>query len=567
MTDTSNMTPEYVLRQFLEATQEGFWHIDVQGLTIDVNPAMCEILARERQDILGRSIYDFVDETNYRIFQHQLDLRKRGVVGPYEIELQRADGSNVPCINNATPVYDDNGAKVSSIGLWTEITEFKNTHADLVETSRAALKTAAEAKLAQATLEQRVKERTLDLERANEALRVSQEQYRSLIELSPDAVFVHVDRKIVFANPTMVELMEADSVDQLIGLEALDVMHPDFHERVQIMRVSVARTGKLADFEEMQYRSLKGNTIEVDSSASLTTWGGEKAYLVVARDITYRKRMERQLIQSQKLEAVGQLTGGVAHDFNNLLAVIVSSTEFLADEVGDDHNMVLAVGRAAARGSELTQRLLMFSRQQVLEPKSVDLAALVAGLHDLLDRTLGEIIEVEVAVDDGLWRAMADPGQLENGLLNLAINARDAMPDGGKLSIECMNEVLDEARAAQEADVPAGQYAVLAVTDSGSGMSEEVRARAFEPFFTTKDVGKGSGLGLSMIYGFAKESGGFVTIDSAQTAGTTVKLYLPRGGDEPSARTAAADLSAPHGSGSPHGSGERVLATRDTLSA
>lgn len=566
MTDTSNMTPEYILRQFLGATQESFWHIDVEGLTIDVNPAMCEILGRERQEILGRSIYEFVDEANFRIFQHQLDLRKRGVVGPYEIELQRADGSNVPCINNATPVYDDNGVRDSSIGLWTEITEFKNTHADLVETSRAALKTAAEAKLAQATLEQRVKERTLELERANEALSLSQKQYRSLIEQSPDAVFVHVDRKIVFANPTMVELMEADSVDQMIGLEALDVIHPDAQERVQIMRVSVARTGKLADFEEMQYRSLKGNTIEVDSSASLTTWGGEKAYLVVARDITYRKRMERQLMQSQKLEAVGQLTGGVAHDFNNLLSVILSSTEFLADEVGDDHKMVLAVRRAAARGAELTQRLLMFSRQQVLEPKSVDLAALVAGLHDLLDRTLGETIEVEVAVDDGLWRAMADPGQLENALLNLAINARDAMPEGGKLKIECMNAVLDEARAAQDADVSAGQYAVLAVTDSGSGISEEVRARAFEPFFTTKDVGKGSGLGLSMIYGFAKESGGFVTIDSAPAAGTTVKLYLPRGENEFPAQTAAADLSSPLDSGFPHGSGERVPAIGDTLS-
>jgi len=567
MTDTSTMTPEHILRQFLGATQEGFWHIDVDGLTIDVNPAMCEILGRERQDIFGRSIYDFVDETNVRIFQDQLELRKRGVVGPYEIELQRPDGSNVPCINNATPVYDQNGIRISSIGLWTEISDLKNTHTSLIETSRAAQKMVAEAKLAQAMLEQRVRERTLELEQANEALRMSQEQYRSLIELSPDAVLVHVDRKIVYANPTMAELMEADSVDQLIGMEALDVIHPDLHERVQIMRVSIARTGKLADFEDLRYRSLKGNTIEVDSSASLITWGGETAYLVVARDITYRKRMERQLIRSQKLEAVGQLTGGVAHDFNNLLAVVQSSTEFLADEVGDDHKMVLAIMRAAARGAELTQRLLMFSRQQILEPKSVDLAALVAGLHELLDRTLGETIEVEVVVEDGLWRAMADPGQLENGLLNLAINARDAMPEGGKLTIECMNVVLDEARAAQDADISAGQYVVLAVTDAGIGMSDEAQARAFEPFFTTKDVGKGSGLGLSMVYGFARESGGHVIIDSGPAAGTTVKLYLPRGGDEPSTQTAAADLSSPRVSGSTHGSGERVPGIEDTLLA
>ena len=408
---------------------------------------------------------------------------------------------------------------------------------------------AAEAKLAQMTLEQRVNGRTLELERANEALRTSQEQYRLLTELSPDAVFVHVDGKIVFANPTMVELMEAASEDQLIGIDALDVMHPDFHEHIKRTRADISRTDKRTEFQDLRYKTLRGNTVDVDASASTTTWAGQKAFLVVARDITDRKRMERQLIQSQKLEAVGQLTGGVAHDFNNLLAVIQGNAELLADDVGRDNKLARAIVRAAERGTELTQRLLVFSRRQTLQPKSVDLKTLFAGLHDLLDRTLGETIEVEMLAEDGLWHAMADPGQLESGLLNLAISARDAMPKGGKLTIECRNATLDESDTSKNADAAAGQYVVVAVSDSGIGMSREVRTRVFEPFFTTKDVGKGSGLGLSMIYGFAKESGGHVTVESEPNVGTTVKVYLPRGEGASSTRAVPATPTLPHGLG------------------
>ena len=556
MAVNSTITPEYVLRQFLDATQEGFWHIDVDGVTIDVNPAMCDILGRDRQEIVGHSIYDFVDQANSNVFVHQLKLRKRGIVGPYEIALQRPDGSNVPCINNATPVYDENGVRVSSIGLWTEITELKNTHTSLIETSRAAQKNAAEAKLAQATLEKRVSNRTLELERANEALRTSQEQYRLLTELSPDAVFVHVGGKIVFANPTMVELMAAGSEERLIGMNAFDVIHPDSREHIRKRRIEVSRTGKL-DFEGLRYRSIEGRAIDVDASASLTTWSGQEGVLIVARDITERKHMEQRLIQAQKMEAVGQLTGGVAHDFNNLLAVILGNTEYLADEVGRDHKMVQSVMHAAKRGAELTQRLLAFSRQQPLRPEPVDLAELIGGLRDMLDRTLGETIDIEIVADGRLWQAMVDVGQVENALLNLAINARDAMPEGGKLTLECENVSLDGADAAIPDEVLAGQYVVLAVTDTGAGMSAEAQSRAFEPFFTTKEVGKGSGLGLSMVYGFAKQSGGHAAIESEPGVGTTVKLYLPRVEGAPVAERPETTTA------SPSGAGERVLVIED----
>ena len=228
------------------------------------------------------------------------------------------------------------------------------------------------------------------------------------------------------------------------------------------------------------------------------------------------------------MEAVGQLTGGVAHDFNNLLAVIMGNMELLEEELNLETPALKAVLRAVERGSELTQRLLAYSRQQTLMPQKVDLAALVSGMTDLLTRTLGATVEIEIIEAPDLWLVSADPGQVENAILNLALNARDAVPDGGKLTIECRNEIFDAAYLATNPEAIAGEYACLSVTDNGVGMSEEVQSRAFEPFFTTKEVGEGSGLGLSMVYGFATQSGGHVAIYSEEGVGTTVKLNLPR---------------------------------------
>ena len=247
-------------------------------------------------------------------------------------------------------------------------------------------------------------------------------------------------------------------------------------------------------------------------------------------DITDRLRLEEQLLQAQKMEMVGQLTGGVAHDFNNLLAIIQGNAEFLANAggVGDEH--LEPILRATERGAELTQRLLSFSRTQALQTRPIELGALVSEMSSLLTRTLGETIEIEHRADPGLWHALADSGQLQNALLNLTLNARDAMPSGGVLTIECSNVQLDEAFAAAHPDLSPGDYVVMVVSDTGQGMTTEVQTRAFEPFFSTKGVGEGSGLGLSMVYGFTKQSGGTVTISSERGRGTTVKLYLPRAG-------------------------------------
>jgi len=255
--------------------------------------------------------------------------------------------------------------------------------------------------------------------------------------------------------------------------------------------------------------------------------------------IDQREKAEEALRQSQKMEAIGQLTGGVAHDFNNLLQIILGNLDRLRrrHKPGDDSKRteaaflrtVDAAIQGAQRAAQLTQRMLAFSRRQPLAPKPIDVNRLVQGMSDMLSRTLGETIQLEPVLSGGLWRALADENQLENALLNLAVNARDAMPNGGKLTIEAANVALDEAYAAAEQDnVRPGQYVMIAVSDTGTGMPPHVLAKVFEPFFTTKDIGMGTGLGLSMVFGFVKQSDGHVKIYSEPGEGTTVKIYLPR---------------------------------------
>lgn len=251
------------------------------------------------------------------------------------------------------------------------------------------------------------------------------------------------------------------------------------------------------------------------------------------QEIERRAAAEQALLQAQKMDAIGQLTGGIAHDFNNMLTTIVGNLDLIVRRIGDDGDeklrrwSMLAL-RGADRAATLTQRLLAFSRRQPLAPKSIDVDLLVAGMSDLLNSTLGEGVAIETVRGGGLWRALADPNQLESAIVNLAINARDAMGGGGKLTIETANIYLDEAYAALHSEVVPGQFVLIAVSDSGSGMTPEVLAHVFEPFFTTKPVGSGTGLGLAQVYGFVKQSGGHVKIYSEVDQGTTVKIYLPR---------------------------------------
>lgn len=266
-------------------------------------------------------------------------------------------------------------------------------------------------------------------------------------------------------------------------------------------------------------------------------------------EVQARSRAEGQVRQMQKMEAVGQLTGGIAHDFNNMLSVVIGSLEMARRRLTNDperaDTCIANALEGAGRAAELTARLMAFSRQQALAPRPLDPNKLVGGMSELLRRTIGEQLKVESVLAGGIWRVNADPAQLESAILNLCVNARDAMPNGGNLTIETANTWLDEDYAAGHSEVAAGQYAVICVTDTGVGMTPEVADRAFEPFYTTKAVGAGTGLGLSQVFGFVKQSGGHIKIYSEVGTGTTVKIYLPRWAGEVTEEVSAPDRAAP----------------------
>ena len=263
--------------------------------------------------------------------------------------------------------------------------------------------------------------------------------------------------------------------------------------------------------------------------------GAFKGAVIVYRDITEMRETERQLRQAQKMDAVGQLTGGIAHDFNNMLTVITGTIDILSDAVASDPQLAeitRMIDQAAMRGTELTRHLLAFARKQPLQPRETEINTMLMETAKLLRPALGEKVEIESALEDDVWPALIDPGQLTTALLNLAINARDAMPDGGKLTLESGNVILDEAYARAHTEVTPGPYVMIAVSDTGAGIPAAIRDKVFEPFFTTKEVGKGTGLGLSMVYGFVKQSNGHIKIYSEEGHGTSIKLYLPPAGGQ-----------------------------------
>ena len=283
---------------------------------------------------------------------------------------------------------------------------------------------------------------------------------------------------------------------------------------------------------ELEVLAKDGRKLSFEVSTRLIYQGGKPVGVQgIARDLTQRKELEEQLRQAQKMEAVGRLAGGIAHDFNNLLAVLMGYSELMMQrlEPGDTlHKSAQEIGKAAERAATLTRQLLAFSRKQMLAPKVLDLNVVLSEMEDLLRRLIREDVTLRVAPDNGLWHIKADRGQLEQVILNLTLNARDAMPHGGRVTIETQNVELDAAYARRRPVVQAGSYVLLAVSDTGVGMDAETQAHIFEPFFTTKEKGKGTGLGLATVYGIVKQSGGYIWVYSEMGRGTTFKVYLPR---------------------------------------
>jgi PAS domain S-box-containing protein len=425
------------------------------------------------------------------------------------------------------------------------------------------------------------------VERLEAEARRSRDFLRQVIDNSVDPILAK-DREGLFilANRRAAELYQT-TIEAMIGRRAADFLPPHIAEVLEAADREVMTAGAPLVLEEVLPENGENRIFQI-SKAPLLDKGQIVGLIAVSHDITDRKAVENglrslseelearveqrtreteaanaQLRQLQKMEAVGQLTGGIAHDFNNMLAIVIGSLDLAHRRVTTDPVRALAcidnAQEGARRAATLTARLLAFSRQQPLEPEVLDPNKLVGGMSELLRRTIGEDIHIETVLAGGVWRTHADAGQLENALLNLCVNARDAMPDGGHLTIETSNAHLDDAYAATHTEVEAGQYVLLSVTDTGTGMPPEVVERAFDPFYTTKGPGRGTGLGLSQVFGFVKQSGGHIKVYSEPGQGTTVKLYLPRhSGADAVARLDLAPTDRPMGA-----SGEIILVAED----
>jgi PAS domain S-box-containing protein len=392
--------------------------------------------------------------------------------------------------------------------------------------------------------------------RAEQVIREADQRINTLMETVGDGVVLTDRHGRIRTFNLACERLFGYSADEMIGNSITSLLPPsrgDVLDAFFATGESPSAGDRIGSVGEATGLRKDGTLFPMDLSVGETVQEAESVFVAVFHDLTDRKRTEEQLVQAQKMETVGQLSGGIAHDFNNLLTVIIGNAEFLGDQLAAHPDLKALsddIGRAGQRGAELTQSLLAFSRRQTLKPVELDCNALVEAIHKLLRRTLREDIAIDTPLAPALHGAYADPAQLESAILNLALNAQDAMPDGGRLSITTANVVLDNNYQIHNQDVRSGNYVLIAVTDNGTGMTKDVLDRVFEPFFTTKEVGKGSGLGLSMVYGFVKQSNGHVSVYSEPGLGTTARLYLPAitdGAEAAAAPDEAVDADASRG--------------------
>tara|TARA_R110000824_G_scaffold118960_18_gene272509 strand:+ start:27623 stop:29911 length:2289 start_codon:yes stop_codon:yes gene_type:complete len=485
-----------LFRNIVDVVQQGIWIVSPDGTIIYANNALTSLLGYTAEESVGRSVLDFYPPEEAEISRKILDANLVGKLGSRELQMKRKDGSLIWVQVSGTQMLDEDGNTKLLIGVLVDLSDRKRIENSLRQ-NQAALETA------------------LDVN-------------SSIIESAFDIVCVADSTgRFVSVSHRSQEVL-GYMPDDLIGLPVRDFIPAEYDEE-RIKTVEELRAGKKKlEPLEFHFRAADGELVPVMASLS---WNNTyQLVFIILRDLRAQKELEARLRQSQRLEAIGQLTGGVAHDFNNLLTVILGNAEALADRLDDDQSSRLLAEMtrtAAERGADLTSRLLAFARRQALDPQACDVNALVTRMDGLMRRMLDDDIEIEFLAGENLLHALVDAPQLESAILNIAVNARDAMPDGGRLKIETNNLYLDVAPPEMLGELEPGHYILLSMSDTGTGMSDEVKSRAFEPFFTTKQVGEGSGLGLSMVYGFVRQSGGHVVIDSKVGEGTSINIYLP----------------------------------------
>ena len=496
--DTSkrNSSEAAWLRAVVETAVDGVILIDAQGSVLMFNPACEKLFQYQAAEVIGQNVkilmpghyrdaHDGYLENFHRTAERKIIGIGREVIG------QRKDGSTFPMHLSVGEAKQEEGTSIF-VGIVHDLTE---------------------------------------RERVERVLRESAARLGAVVDTAVDGVIlIDAQGLIMKFNPACERLFKYRAAE-VTGQNVRMLMPSPYRSEHDGYLRNYLTSGEkkiIGIGREVVGQRKDGSTFPMDLSVGEAKQDGESIFVGVIHDLTDRKRTEEQLIQAQKMEAVGQLSGGIAHDFNNLLTVIVGNAEYLGEQLtsrDDLKRLADDICSAGERGAELTQRLLAFSRKQTLRPVETECNKLLDSVHKLLRRTMREDIEIVTDFDPDLRVAYADPAQLESAILNLALNAQDAMASGGRLCIITANASLDNHDV--EAEVPANEYVLIAVTDNGEGMSKPVLDRVFEPFFTTKDVGKGSGLGLSMVYGFAKQSNGHVSIYSEPGLGTTVRMYLP----------------------------------------
>ncbi len=522
---TERLRAEELLKQVINADPSLVFVKDWDGKFTLVNKALAQAYATSPEELLGKSDADFnrnqAEVAHYLRDDREVMSSLRPKLVPEEPVTNPHTGETRWFQTVKVPLVSADGRAHQVLGVATDITDRKRTEA---------------------------------------ALRNSEESYRSLVDGVRDVIFaLSPSGEVTSLNPAFEE-MTGFPPAEWVGRPFEAFVHPD---DVPLALDLFGRVLRGEPRPTIPFRILtKGGSYRVaEFSATAQVRDGRLAGILgIGRDVTERLGLEQQLRQAQKMEAVGRLAGGIAHDFNNILTAITGHADLLLEDLGHHDPRradVDEIRRSAERAAGLTRQLLAFSRQQVLQPKVVDVNALVLDMDKLLRRLIGEDVELATALDPTLGRVTADPGQLEQVIVNLAVNARDAMPQGGKLTLETRNIDLDSSYTLEHSLVKPGPYVQLTVSDSGIGMDEETQAHAFEPFFTTKPRGQGTGLGLAMVYGTVKQSGGFIWVYSEPGHGATFKIYLPRVDAPVESATPPAPVERP-----PRGS-ETVLLAED----
>jgi PAS domain S-box-containing protein len=493
-----------LLQGITAGTTDAVFVKDLQGRYLMMNPAGAGFLGRTVDEIIGKDDTELFDdaETGRVIMELDRGVLQSGKMQTFE-EGGAAAGVSRIYLSNKGPFRDASGKVIGLLGICRDITDRKL---------------------------------------AEEELRQSQRKLRIHFEHTPLAVIEwDLDFRVTDWNPAA-EGMFGYSRQEAIGQRASFIVPPHFRPLVdKVWQELLNQKGGVRSANDNITKDGRIISCEWYNTPLVDESGRVLGAASLAQDVTERVALEERLRQSQKMEAVGRLAGGVAHDFNNLLTVILGYSQILAEGVPAGSRLADSTAQiksAADRASGITRQLLAFSRKQVLSPRVINLNDIMLNLDSLLRRLIGEDIEVLTVPSNDLGSVKADPGQIEQVIMNLALNARDAMPSGGKLTLETTNAQLDESYAQRHQPAEPGRYVMLAVTDTGHGMSPETQARIFEPFYTTKEVGKGTGLGLSMVYGIVKQSGGYIWVYSEPDRGTTFKIYLPRV-DQPAESTGA----------------------------